>query len=540
VPATQPPRALVVTPNRVDARLSLEFLAEHDIRATAYESLEQLNRGLPEDAGCIVIVEDALVESDLPGFREVLEWQPAWSDVPLVLVSGEGARLETLVERAFPNASNVTLLERPFNPMTFVSAVRVGLRARAKQLEVRDLLQKREEALQQRNDFLAMLAHELRNPLAPMRNAVYLMKKPNAGHALTAQSIEILERQITHMSRMVDDLLDVARLERGRIDLKKQRLDLSVAVAAAADACLALTRARGHRVEISLDGNPLAVEADPVRLEQLLTNLIVNAAKFMSDGGEIKLQTGRHAQMAFVRVIDGGIGIRPDMIEAMFSPFVQDDRTLARSAGGLGIGLSIARRVAELHGGSLHAYSEGINKGSTFEARFPLAKATAAEAPRARVTAQSHTPRRVLVVEDNDDIRESLRLVLADWGHEVMLAKTGDEGLEIALQQRPDVALIDIGLPGRSGYDVAHEIRAGSTGWSARVQLIAVTGYGQPSDRARALEAGFNDHLLKPVDPDVLNQVLAQSGRLVEAAGNENPSQPGRNGQVKTIPTSPA
>ena len=521
MPATQPPRALIVTPNRDDAQLSLEFLAEHGIAATACNSLQHLSRGLPEDVGCIVIVEDALVESDLPGFREVLEWQPAWSDVPLVLVSGEGARLETLVERAFPNASNFTLLERPFNPMTFVSAVRVGLRARARQLEVRDLLQSRDEALQQRNDFLAMLAHELRNPLAPMRNAVYLMKKPNAGQALTTQSIEILERQITHMSRMVDDLLDVARLERGRIDLKKQRLDLNVALAAAADACLALTRARGHRVKIGLDRNPLPVEADPVRLEQLLTNLIVNAAKFMSDGGEIGLQTGRHGEMAFVRVSDSGIGIRPDMIEAVFSPFVQDDRTLARSAGGLGIGLSIARRVAELHGGSLHAQSEGINKGSIFEARFPLAKAAVAEPQPANAPAASHAPRRVLVIEDNDDIRDSLRMVLSDWGHEVMLAKTGDEGLAIALQKRPDVALIDIGLPGRSGYDVAREIRAGSTGWSARVQLIAVTGYGQPSDRVRALEAGFNNHLLKPVDPDVLNRVLTRSEKLVEAAGIE-------------------
>jgi CheY-like chemotaxis protein/two-component sensor histidine kinase len=375
-------------------------------------------------------------------------------------------------------------------------------------MEVRDLLQKRDEALRQRDDFLAMLAHELRNPLAPMHSAIYLQKNLQTDDPLIVKTRDILERQVNHMTRMVDDLLDVARLERGKIDLQRQRLDLNGAVTAALDACLPSVRARSHHVKTTLAGEALFIDADPVRVEQLLTNLIVNAAKFTPNGGEIELQTRRDGPVALVCVRDNGIGIRPEMLEAVFTPFAQDDHSLARSAGGLGIGLSIARALAQLHGGSLRAHSEGADQGALFEARIPLS--TTLAAARGKPAALNAVRRRrVLVVEDNADIRESLRLVLGLWGHEVLLAETGNEGLALALQEKPDVALIDIGLPGMSGYELAVEIRARTRHSPNRIRMVAMTGYGQPSDRERAESAGFDHHLVKPVDAEVLNDLLS-------------------------------
>jgi signal transduction histidine kinase len=490
----------------VDAELALGFLAEHAIAASAYESISQLGGELPADTGCIVLAEEALLDADMQGLRELLELQPAWSDLPLVLVAGAGAGRSALLGRAFPEAGNVTLLERPLSPLTLVSAVQVGLRARARQLEVRDLLRKRDEALRQRDDFLAMLAHELRNPLAPMRNAVYLLKTLQTGDALIAKTRDMLERQVNHMTRMVDDLLDVARLERGKIRLQRERLDLNAAVRAAVEACQQATRA--HQVHARLAEEALFVDADPARVDQLLTNLIVNASKFTPAGGEIELRTRRDGAMGLVSVRDNGIGIRPEMLEAVFTPFAQDDHTLARSAGGLGIGLSLSRAIAQLHGGSLAARSEGVNRGAIFEARIPLSTAPAPAAREARQPAAPAARRRVLVVEDNADIRESLSLVLGLWGHEVLLAGTGDEGLAMALREMPDFALIDIGLPGMSGYEVAARLRAGLAGRRERMRLVAMTGYGQPADRQRAADAGFDAHLLKPVDADTLDQLL--------------------------------
>jgi signal transduction histidine kinase/CheY-like chemotaxis protein len=513
--AVTAPRALIVTPNPVDAELALGFLAENAIPAGAYESIAQLNGELPADAGCIVLVEEALDDADLHGLRELLELQPAWSDLPLVLVAGAGR--SALVARAFPEAGNVTLLERPLNPLTLVSAVQAGLRARVRQLEVRDLLQKREEALRQRDDFLAMLAHELRNPLAPMRYAISLLKTLQTDEPLVAKTRDMLERQVSHMTRIVDDLLDVARLERGKVTLRRERFDLNGAVSAALEACLPAVRARSHEASLRLAEAPLFVNADPVRVDQLLTNLIVNASKFTPHGGRIELGTRREGDAALVSVRDNGIGIRPEMLEAVFTPFTQDGQTLARSAGGLGIGLSIARAIAQLHGGSLRARSDGPDRGAVFEASFPLSSEAPVpdarpqpvpDARRQALCEQALRRRRVLVVEDNADIRESLRLLLGLWGHEVLLAETGGEGLELALQKKPDIALIDIGLPGLDGYEVARRIREQAAGRPAGMRLVAMTGYGQPADRARTAQAGFDEHLLKPVDADTLRRLL--------------------------------
>jgi signal transduction histidine kinase len=505
-----PLRALVFTPNAADADLAVGFLAEYSIPAVAVGVLDELEGELPGDVGCLVFVEEALLGPDLAGLRALLQAQPAWSDLPLVLVTSHAAEMPELLEHSFPGAGNVTLLERPLNPLSLVSAVRMGLRARGRQLEVRELLRQREDAVRRRDDFLAMLAHELRNPLAPMRNAVWMQKRVGSQDPLLTKTREILERQVMHMSRLVDDLLDVARLERGKVKLALQPLNLNSAILAAIDACLPMINERSHTVETTLDNRPLYVQADPVRLEQLLSNVLVNACKYTPPGGRIQLTTYARGNTAIATIADNGIGLQPEQTESLFAPFVQGETSLARSGGGLGIGLSIARVIAEMHGGAINARSEGRDKGAVFELSLPLTEQPMADALGAAAQTPAAGPaRRVLIIEDNDDIRESLSMVLMSWGHEVMLSSSGNEGLELALSAKPDVALIDIGLPGMNGYEVAQQLKEQTREWRNGIRLIAMTGYGAPADRARAADVGFAEHLIKPVDPEILKPLLA-------------------------------
>jgi signal transduction histidine kinase len=499
-------RTAIVTTNAADAELAVRMLGESAITATACTDLRALDC-LLQDIGCIVLAGDTLTEEQLPLLSEIVGSQPAWSDMPIILVAPDSTELNVLVEHTFPHSGNLTLLEQPLNQATLVSAVRVALRARARQLEVRDLLAQRDESLRMRDEFLAMLAHELRNPLAPMRNAVYLQQKLRIDDPVFEKTLAIFDRQTMHMSRMVDDLLDVARLERGKLELRRERVDLNSLVSAAVDACMPVIESGGHRVKLHLANEPLLLDADPVRIEQLLTNLILNASKFTPHAGEISVHTTVEGTVTTASVRDTGIGLSAELLNTVFLPFMQDDRTLARARGGLGIGLTIARRLAELHGGSLHASSEGPGKGSTFAARFPLASPARINRDAATQACYPAQRQRVLIVEDNADIRESLRMILEVWGHEVSSAGDGRQGLELARSLRPDVALIDIGLPGMNGYEVAKTIRTAAP-QLPQIKLVAITGYGQPADRERTREAGFDLHLLKPIDPQALQSIF--------------------------------
>jgi CheY-like chemotaxis protein len=278
-------------------------------------------------------------------------------------------------------------------------------------------------------------------------------------------------------------------------------------VTAASESVANLMSARRHEVDVRLSKPALPVHADPVRLEQVVCNLLVNAAKFTPDGGRIEVETRAEGNEAAIVVTDNGIGIKPEMLDSIFDLFTQDAVTIARTKGGLGIGLTLAKRLMELHGGSLRVQSEGVGMGARFEARLPLdARAEATEpAPAAAVDSP---PKRVLIVEDGRDTRDSLGMLIERWNHQVLYASNGPEGFDRARESRPDVALIDIGLPGFDGYEVAQRIRSEGSSWSRHVRLIALTGYGQQSDRVKALEAGFDVHLLKPVDPVELRTLL--------------------------------
>ncbi|MGQ3095816.1 MAG: ATP-binding protein [Roseateles sp.] len=359
------------------------------------------------------------------------------------------------------------------------------------------------DADRRKDEFLAMLAHELRNPLAPIRNAAELMLRTTAPGATERRAVEIINRQVKQMTRMVDDLLDVSRITHGRIELEHAPVALAAIVASALEAVVPAMQERRHRLKV-VEGPPLTVRGDAARLQQCLVNLLSNAAKYTDPGGDITVELAREGDEAVLQVRDSGAGIAADMLPAVFDLFVQSSRTLDRAQGGLGLGLSIVRRLVEMHGGRVSARSRGVGQGATFEIRLPLSKQLAvAELP---AQAATNPPRRVLLIDDNVDAAESLAMMLRADGHEVRTGFSAPDALAMAKAWRPDVALLDIGLPGMDGYEVARRLRAELP--AAPLRLVALTGYGRPEDMQRSTAAGFDGHLVKPVGLDALAQAI--------------------------------
>jgi PAS domain S-box-containing protein len=374
-----------------------------------------------------------------------------------------------------------------------------------------------EHAERQMNEFLAMLGHELRNPLAPIRNAVAMMQTRELSESNLRWASDVIDRQVTHLARLVDDLLDVSRITSGKITLRKEPLALTPLVAATAEASRPLIEERKHAFETALPAEPLLVAGDPTRLSQILLNLLNNAAKYTPEGGHIRLavETGEGGREAVIRVQDTGIGIPVDLLPKVFDLFAQGERALDRTEGGLGIGLTLVRQLVQMHGGSVEVHSAGPGRGSEFIVRLPLlAVQPSADAPSVQnqENASRSGSRRVLVVDDNRDAVESMALLLEVWGHEVRTAYDGPAALALAAEYRPDVVLLDIGLPGMNGYEVAQRLR--ELPGLEKALLVAVTGYGQESDRQRARKAGFDRHLVKPVDPGALQNLLAAARPL--------------------------
>jgi PAS domain S-box-containing protein len=369
------------------------------------------------------------------------------------------------------------------------------------------------EADRRKNEFLAMLAHELRNPLAPIRNSLQLLRFvcPNppdqVGHAY-----DIIERQLEHLVRLVDDLLDVSRITSGKIQLQKERVDLAAVVARAVESAQPLIDARRHTLEIKLPADRLTVAADPVRLAQVLWNLLNNAAKYTPAGGRIWLTAVKEQNEAVLRVGDTGLGIPPEMLPRVFDLFTQMERTLARAEGGLGIGLTLVRRLTEMHGGTVQAFSGGPGRGSEFIVRLPVADQVAAREPTAPSgAAQRAGPasgKRILVVDDNQDAAQSLAMLLRLYGNDVRTAHDGRLALEVAAAYRPDVVLLDIGLPGLDGLEVCRRLRRQLK--ENQPLIVAMTGYGQEEDRRRSEEAGFDAHMVKPADLQALQDLLSR------------------------------
>lgn len=333
-----------------------------------------------------------------------------------------------------------------------------------------------ESADQQKNESLAMLAHELRNPLAPIRNLIEVLSRTLRGNADGIAAVASIDRQVTHLARLVDDLLDVSRITRGQIELRRQVVAVQDIVTRAVETVHPLLRQKQHRLLVVSSGQPLRVDGDPERLVRCVANVLNNAAKYTDAGGQIRLETLEENGEVVLRVTDDGAGIAPELLPRVFDLFVQDKRTLDRAHGGLGIGLSIVRQVIELHGGAVNAYSAGVGRGSTFELHLPLSRAAAASAPARQ--ADTSAPCSILIVDDNEDAADSVAMVLRLDGHTVETAYTGQQALARAASLRPQVVLLDIGLPGLDGYEVARRLHAQRAGGPGPC-LVAVTGYGR-------------------------------------------------------------
>ncbi len=632
-------RVLVLAPTARDAAMSQSILAEAELECRICAGMAELVQELDRGAGAILLTEEVLVAEDPGGLVTWVQNQPAWSDLPVLLLCGDGADSPAAIW-AMEWLGNATILERPVRLTTLVSSVRSALKARRRQyelgsqmevvheseellrtitrnattaifmmdamgqinfmnpaaeemtgftfaelrgrtlddllrrtradgcpdpvenctirqhilgerplrnhedvffrkdgtsfpvrcaarpirkgetlagtvLEVLDITEQRRtlEALRdadrRKDEFLATLSHELRNPLAPIRNSVQLLGKVVPADPQLQKLRTMMERQLSHMVRLVDDLLEVSRITRGKIELQCERLDLSRVVESAVETSAPLIDGAGHRLTVLKPREPVMVEGDSVRLTQVVTNLLNNAAKYTSAGGDISVSVEARDREALIHVRDNGPGIPPEMLPRIFDLFAQVHGTQSRSQGGLGIGLALVKRLVEMHKGSIEARST-IGDGSEFIIRLPRVKAWDAMSADRSVTVPpvQSSRRRVLIVDDNVDAADSLSLLLTVNGHEVRTAYDGPTGIQQAADFRPDFVLLDLGMPGMDGYQTARKVREihGLDG----LKLLALTGWSQGGDRRRTQEAGFDGHLVKPVDLAILERILSE------------------------------
>ncbi|MFT3696405.1 MAG: ATP-binding protein [Kofleriaceae bacterium] len=482
-----------------DAELTCASLHADGIPAFAVESFDELITTLINPVGALMITEDAVPSS---GWRELgarFAQQPPWSDLPAIVFSRN--RHPGLEQLLVSGTGNITVLETPVRVSTVVSAGRVALRARRRQHEVRDLLARLEEADRRKDEFLAMLGHELRNPLAAIHLALQVKEMSNAQ---PDRETEIIARQVHNLGRIVDDLLDVSRVTLGKIQLELAQIDLCNSARRCVQALSNDAAASELSLSINVPEGPAWISGDPVRIEQVIANLVTNAIKYTPRGGKIVVSVARLNDRVMLSVRDTGIGIEPAILPGLFDLFFQAKQGLDRSRGGLGLGLSLVRRLVELHDGTLGAHSDGVGRGAEFWFELPLVERATERISGAQKPITK--PRRVLLVEDNDDARDMLSMLLENEGHHVYTAADGLEGLNATHEVHPEVMLVDIGLPRLDGHELAREVRrtAHTQPW-----MIAMTGYGQPTDRERALASGFDMFVVKPVALIDLQHALA-------------------------------
>ena len=588
-------RVVVLAPTGRDGPLVGALLASAGVDAAVCATPGELVERLRGRVGAAVIAEEALTPAVRDAVASVLAQQPPWSDLPVLLLGGrplasaphaggpadagdgddgggddgggdDGNAADPRDAGPAPDdpvrglPANVVLLDRPVARRALLSAVRSALRNRRRQYEARRLLGQLGEGVRQRDRFLAMLGHELRNPLAAIQAACEVLRHGGpsggpAGDGVRSEHQRLIGRQADLLARLVNDLLDVSRVRSGKVVLKRRPVDLVQVAERCRESVAAAATARRQSLAFRAAGDgagPVVVTGDPERLEQVITNLLTNAIKYTPEGGRIELAVGREpagegarpprSGRALVRVSDDGVGMTPAVLAGVFDLFSQADESLDRSQGGLGLGLSLVRSLVESHRGSVSAHSDGPGRGSTFEVRLPLAPAGSAVAGEAvageaappdpsngdagatpATPAAPATPARVLLVEDQADTRAVMARLIRGWGHAVETAADGPAALAAALDPpgggRPDVALIDVGLPGLDGYEVARRLRdaeataaataAASPDRPTPMRLVALTGYGQPEDARRSRAAGFDVHLVKPVDFARLRRVLA-------------------------------
>jgi signal transduction histidine kinase/ActR/RegA family two-component response regulator len=532
-------RILIVAPVGRDASALVELLKSRGHLAQVCSGLSDAGAQLERGAGALLLTEESLEREQIAALLPHLERQPAWSELPVIMLMTAGERPAHRFDGIAAAAGGITLLERPIGSATLLRSIEVALLSRQRQYQVRELLEAqrvRETALrdseerlrvavaalrdadQRKDAFLATLSHELRNPLAPIRTAAEILASPRLTPVQLRWTQSVIQRQAAHMSSLLDDLLELTRITQGKLQLRKQACSIQSIVEAAVETARPLLEKKRHELQIHMPGDIPRLIADPVRLAQAISNLLTNAAKYTDAGGLIEVSVQLDERLTIV-VEDNGIGIPTEQLEGLFTMFSQVPSAIGRSEGGLGVGLALVRGLSELHGGSVEAQSEGPGKGSRFVISLPFEPcAQGDERAQEQSTVIPTGKLRVLIADDNRDAADSLSMLLSLDGHEVRTVYGGHAAISAIDSFRPDVALLDIGMPQVDGYAAAKVIRQQHAGRD--IYLIAITGWGQQEDKLRALEAGFTTHVTKPVDPDHLRELLRKLARPAPPAGH--------------------
>lgn len=486
--------------------MTVQLLERAGIAVQPCTGPQHLLQEIAKGAGALMVAEEALGE---PGFEQVgaaLRSQPAWSDLPVIVLARPGAD-SPAIARAMDELANVTVLERPVRVAALVSVVRSALAARRRQYEQRGTLEGLREADQRKTEFLATLAHELRNPLAPLRNALIILNRQEVDRPRALELYGMMERQVGHMVRLVDDLLEMSRITRGKLQLRLEAIDVVEVLRDAVEVSRPLIDEKGLELVLNLPPEPWPAMGDKVRLVQVFSNLLNNAARYSERNRRIQVDMMRERETGRVSVRDEGIGIAAADLRQIFDMFVQVSDASRAPRAGLGIGLTLVRTLVDLHGGEVSAHSDGLGRGATFTVRLPLLPAAEPVRP-AGAQYPAASGHRVLVVDDNRDAADSLASLLEMLGSTPHTAYSGAEAFRLVEATRPTVAILDIGMPGMDGCELAQRIRAHPD--AAGIYLVALTGWGQEPDRARVRAAGFDRHLLKPVAVDDLVRVLSE------------------------------
>ena len=497
---------LLLVDDRPENLLALEgLLRRDDAEILKAESGKRALELLLEHEVALALIDVQMPELDGFQVAELMRAVERTREIPIIFVTA-GLHDRDRVFKGYESGA-VDFLVKPLDARILASKVGVFLQIhRQKQLLIVANAQLLEED-RRKNEFLAVLSHELRNPLAPIKNSLYILDRAAPGGEQARRALRVIDRQATQLSNLVNDLLDVTRITRNKIRLQRQSLELNQLVHRAVEDSRSFFERNEVHLSCELGPIPVLINADATRVAQIVGNLLQNAAKFTSRGGHAHVSIAPEAGEAVIRVVDNGVGMAPDTVARLFQPFMQADHTLDRSKGGLGLGLALVKGLVELHGGSIHAQSDGLGKGAAFVVRLPLDTGAALEKPAVRASSP-RVCRRVLIIEDNLDAAESLREALELGEHQVEVAHSGPDGIERARAFHPDVVLCDIGLPGMDGYDVARAVRQDPALQS--VFLVALSGYALPEDLERAAEAGFQHHLAKPPSVDTLERVLSE------------------------------
>lgn len=503
----RPDLVLIAAPIGRDAELMCTQLKAAGLRCETCMDIAELCNKVSKGVAAIVATEEALPPDRIHELAKVVADQPPWSEIPLIILAStlsleqKPRSFDVLARR-----TNVTLVDRPVRIKSLISATKSAVRARQRQYDVRDLMGQLEDRINERDRFLAVLGHELRNPLGAILLASQMT---DADGRLDGEHAHLIERQSRHLTRLVNDLLDLSRVAAGKITLKRNITDLREIATQSIEVVRPAAKRQGVTLDVINCDRPVFVDADGIRVDQILTNILTNAIKYTPEGGHVTLALRHDGSEGLMEVTDNGVGIAPDRIGSIFELFAQAENAIGRAQGGMGIGLALVRNLVELHGGTVHAASDGIGKGSRFTVRLPLASEAeqhvSLELQQSVDAAIADVTRRIVIVEDNKDVRDLLRLRLKRLGHDVLDAPDGEEGLRVVLTEKPDLALVDLGLPGIDGFEVAKGVRA-ELGHD--VVLVAVSGFGQPEDKRRALEAGFDEHITKPADVKDIESIL--------------------------------